>query len=252
MCTINRCKKDSLLASAMASLEAYAHRTLNVRQNVDAFVAPSLFLRTRLLERGFGADRVWHLPLFISEALLAPWNPSGGYLLFLGRIEQIKGIETLLAAARESPLVQVVIAGSGSKDDIEKLCRSLPPNVRYVGFVGGKELEELVLGCLALVMPSIWYENQPLSMLEAMARAKPVIASNIGGMRELLRDCETGLLVQPGNTSALAHAMQWACAHRTEMEVMGLAARQYILANHTTERHLKRLLEIYAHVGVAC
>lgn len=243
-----RCKKDSLLASGMAAFEAYCNRWMRVLKKVDAFLTPSGFLKSKLLENGFDEKQVHHLPLFLPQRNFWEGDQDQGYLLFLGRLEAIKGIEVLIEAARRAKEVSLLIAGSVGEPLASRLPEILPENAKYVGLKHGQELTDLTHNALAVVLPSIWYENQPFSILEAFASGKPVIASDLGGMTELVAHGERGLLVKPGDPAELADAMHRAVTNRTLMKVMGRNARQYALDNHSPETHYQFLMKIYSQV----
>ncbi len=245
---IKRCKKDSLLASGMAAFETYCDRWMGALKNVDAFLAPSHFLQSKLVENGFKEGRVHHLPLFLCQENFWEGEQDQGYLLFLGRLEALKGIDVLIQAARKAKDVPVIMAGSVNEPLASRLAHILPANVRYVGLKQGQELADLTRNALAVVLPSLCYENQPFSILEAFAVGKPVLASDLGGMTELVAHGERGLLVKPGDASALADAMNWAVTHRSPMKTMGSHARQYALDNHDPEKHYQSLMEIYSKI----
>lgn len=240
-----RCKKGSLLASAMASAEAYAYEVMSIERRVDALLAPSNFLRNKLIESGFNAQRITHLPLFLRSEYFRMNPPSGDYLLFMGRLEPIKGVRVLLEASRLAPGAQVMLAGSVEEPILSQIKAHGLKNVTYVGLKHGQELLDLVDHALAVVVPSVWYENQPFSILEAFAASKPVIASNLGGMSELVSHQERGLLVEPGNPAALAQALDWAVSNPQNMAAMGDAAYLYAQVNHSPQSHYESLSTIY-------
>jgi len=245
---LKRCKKDSLLASGLASLEAYVHLWLGVRDRVGAFLAPSRFLRDKLLSRGFDPAKVHHIPNFLPDADLAgPASPSEGYVLFMGRIEATKGMAALLVASRMAPNVRVVVAGPADESAQRAWLSQLPANVEYVGFLQGEALQRRLAGALAVVVPTICYENQPFSVLEAFARHKPVIASDLGGLPELVAHQERGLLVPPGEAEPLAEAMRWLSAHPSQAGAMGQAAHEYVRSEHSAGAHYEQLMEQYTH-----
>lgn len=244
-----RCKKNSRLASGMAAFVAYSNRWMAVVKKVDALLTPSRFLKGKLLENGFEEKKLHHLPLFLPEEKFWSGEQDQGYLLFLGKLEAIKGIDVLIEAARQAAGVQVLIAGSVSEPLASRLPQLLPPNARYVGLKYGQELTDLTHNALAVVLPSIWYENQPFSILEAFAAGKPVIASDLGGMTELVTHRQRGLLVPPGDPAALAEAMRWAASNRAAMQGMGNNARQYALENHSPDAHYQSLMQIYQQAG---
>ena len=245
---LRRCKKGSLLASGMAALEAYAHRLMQVREKVGAFLSPSAFLRNKLIEHGLRTQRLHHLPLFLPKDKFAKSLTNEGYLLFLGKLEKIKGIQPLLEACRLVPEVKLILAGRVDEPMASALGAWLPPNAQYVGMKHGDELRQLLSRALAVVLPSLWYENQPFSILEAFASGKPVIASNLGGMVELVKHEARGLLVPPGDVPALAEAMRWMATHPAATEKMGEAAYQYVLDTHGAEEHYAQLMAVYAQV----
>jgi glycosyltransferase involved in cell wall biosynthesis len=246
--TRKRCKKNSLPASSMASLEAYAHRWMNVRGRAEAFLCPSAFLRSKMLENGFEESKTIHLPLFLPDRAFEASSADRGYILFLGKLEPFKGIHVLLEAARRVPEVSVILAGYVEEPLWSQLSGNLPPNVTYAGFKTGPELADLLGEARALVLPSLWYENQPFSILEAFAMGKPVIASDLGGMSELVGGNERGLLIPPGDPKALAQAMSWMIAHPAEARRLGETAFLYVRQNHSAQGHYRHLQSIYRNI----
>jgi glycosyltransferase involved in cell wall biosynthesis len=243
-----RCKKDSLLASSMASFVAYCNRWMGVLRKVDALLSPSHFLLNKLVENGINKNILHHLPLFIPQELFWQADSDQGYILFLGKLEATKGIEILIEAANQVKNVPLLIAGRVDEPLASRLPRILPENAKYVGLKHGQELADLTHHALAIVSPSICYENQPFSILEAFASGKPVIASDLGGMKELVIHNKRGLLVQPGDPVELAEALNWAMTHQTAMKEMGKEARQYAVNHHHQEPHYHTLMDIYSQV----
>ena len=248
---LKRCKKGSLLASGMAATEAYAHKLMGVRGKVDAYLAPSAFLANKLGEGGFLED-VYHVPLFIDKKYFQAQDQDDGYILFFGRLDFLKGIYTLLDACRVLPHIRLRIAGRMNEAEEASIRPKFSPNVEYLGMKSGNDLRELVGRCRAVVVPSIWYENQPFSILEAFAAGKPVIASNLGGMSELVTHMERGLLVKPKDAEELAGAMAWMDEHPEEAWKMGTRAQAYVEKEHSAEHHYERIIGIYNHALEAC
>jgi glycosyltransferase involved in cell wall biosynthesis len=245
---LKRCKKDSLLASAMASVEAYAHRIMGLRNIIDFFITPSAFLRSKLIDRGFPPEKVKHLPLFLTEDVFHDVNEDKGYLLFFGKLDPIKGIYPLLEACQKAKKIHLSLAGRAEEPLTSRLQEILLPNTKYVGMKYGDELRNLILGARAVILPSLWYENQTFSIIEAFAAGKPVIASDLGGMTELVKNSKGGLLVPPGDVEALAEAMEWIATHAKQANQMGQAAREYAMREHSSQKHYERLMHIYERV----
>lgn len=240
-----RCKKASALASGAAAVEALAHRLMRVRDKVDAYLAPSLFLRSKLIQYGFPEDRIHHLPYVLTRESFCDRREQGDYLLFLGKLEPLKGLPQLLAACRLTPEVKLVLAGRVDEPLASQLPRILPPSAHYVGLKQAHEVEDLLRRCLAVVLPSIWYENQPLSILEAFASGKPVIASDLGGMTELVKDGERGILTPPGNPEAIADAFRLIWTDREGARAMGENAFRYVREQHAPDAHYAKLASLY-------
>ncbi len=245
---LKRCKKGSLLASVTASVEAYVHSLMRVRESVDVFLPPSGFLKDKLIGRGFSPARVCHLPLLLPTEKFHADELIGDYMLFLGRLEPLKGVRVLLEAARLVPEIKLMLAGRLAQSLASDMS-SLPTNTQYVGMKSGEELAQLLRHAKAVVVPSLWYENQPFSILEAFASGKPVIASDLGGMTELVTPQERGLLVHPGDAEALAKAMRWMVANPVKAKEMGQTAQRYVLNQHGPELHYERLLGVYSRVS---
>jgi glycosyltransferase involved in cell wall biosynthesis len=245
---LRRCKKSSFLASAMATIEAYAHLVMGVRRRVNVFLAPSVFLRRALIDRGISPQKVEHLPYFLPDHMFQKQNQKKDYLLFMGRLELIKGIVPLLDACRRVPEVSVVIAGQVREPVASLLPKLLPPNARYVGMKQAGEIQQILSNSGAVVVPSLCIENQPFSILEAFAAGKPVIVCDLGGMKELVESSNGGLLVPPGDVQALAAAMQWMQKHPDKAAKLGQNARHYVRQEHAADRHYERLINLYERV----
>jgi len=207
-----RCHKDSLAATAARVLGMWLHDVLGVYDLVDLFVTPSRFMADLLIEAGFDASRITHIPSF--------YPPSNGkrasagliqHILYAGRLSPVKGLETLIRAygLMEAPPA-LVIAGAdtnGYQSHLEDLVRqSGISGVQFVGFQGPESLADLIDGSMFMVVPSEWPDNCPMCILEAFAHGKPVIAARVGGIPEQVsEDC--GLLFDAGDARALASTM---------------------------------------------
>ena len=168
---VNRCKRDSTLASAMAAVETTAHRLMGVFKNVRLFIAPSRFLQAKLRDFGFFADKVVHLDNFLPAASHQETTAPGGTLLFIGRLIEEKGIATMLEAADRFE-VPLVVAGDGPmRPLVEEACRR-NRRISFVGHVGENDLRHLRQQALAVLVPSECYENQPFYITRGL-RCRP-------------------------------------------------------------------------------
>jgi glycosyltransferase involved in cell wall biosynthesis len=203
------CSRQGLAGGMALLVEAYAHRFWRVYERLlDAIVAPSRFLRDRLVEGGVAPDRIRVLPNALAVDRYEPNPEPGDYLLYVGRLSYEKGLPTLLAAARQVPQAPLWLVGDGPlRGELEQQAGVLS-HVRFLGAQPRPRVKELLRQCRALLLSSEVPENCPLSVLEAFATAKPVIASCVGGVPELFEAEATGLTVPPGDPNALAAAMR--------------------------------------------
>jgi glycosyltransferase involved in cell wall biosynthesis len=118
-------------------------------------------------------------------------------------------------------------------------------NVTLLGALPQPELMRALRGARALVFPSRWYEGMPMSILEAFACGVPTIASNLGGMREMIEDGRTGLLFSPVEPAALADRVDWTFSHPLEAAELGRAARSEYETRYTATANLDQLIDIY-------
>lgn len=184
--------------------------------------APSSFLLETFVGHGFPADRIKLSPYGLETAWLkdvVPRDPGGPLVIgYAGQIEPIKGVDLLVRAFRSLPAdlpVELRIHGDLTKNaQFGAALRRLVgdhPAIHLVGPFERAQLAEVMSGLDVLVAPSTWYENSPVVISEALAAGRPVIATNLGGMRDLVRHEINGLLFELGDVDGLAAAMgRWA------------------------------------------
>jgi glycosyltransferase involved in cell wall biosynthesis len=248
-CAINRCKKGSLAASTMASLEAYAHTLLNVCRKVDRFISPSIFLKSKFEEFGWTEPRIEFVRNFLPD-LGQPHFGGRGYGVFTGMLREVKGVATLLDALKKAGDPKFFIAGDGPMraalhSQAESLCLQ---NLTFLGHLGKDRLAELVQDATYSIVPSEWYENCPYAVLELMAAGKPVIASNHGGLTELVEHGVTGMLFEPKNSNQLAESIRTLTDQPEKSSELGIAARRRAEAEFGPERHYESVMQVYDEV----
>lgn len=242
-----RAVRGSLLASAWSGFKSWAHRAMKVYDHVSTFIAPSEFAKRKHVEYGWPDVKIEVVPHFIDLAGRSVHLDSKPRVVFVGRLSPEKGAHVLVRAMRRVPEVECVIVGDGpERARLHILVEDLQlKNVRFAGRLDGKALESEVAAARAVVVPSLVYETFGLSVLEAYALGKPVIASQLGGLPEVVRDGETGLLFAAGDEEQLAadikELMDVEKARR-----FGLAGRKLAETDYAPEKHLERVLAIYA------
>lgn len=243
---VRRCYRGSAAQSGVLAGMISLHLALGTwGSKVDRYIALNEFCRRKFIEGGLPAQRIVVKPNFVDFP--APEAGAREGMLFVGRLAEEKGLSTLCAAARLAPDVAVRVAGTGPQAG---LLQGIP-SVAHLGALSAAEVREAMCRAQALVMPSLWYENFPRTLVEAFACALPVIASRIGALAELVEDGVTGLLFEPGDAADLAAKMKWAAAHPDALMRMGQEARRRYLREFSPEVNYRRLTEIYAEVLAA-
>ncbi len=196
---------------------------------VDVFQVLSTFQRDRFVEWGVDPGRIAVVPNFIA---FAPATDAGGrdpgrHVGYVGRVSPEKGVDVLVEAARSLSSIPFVVVGSA--DRMPRLSKTAPANVSFVGELPRDRVAEFYAQARLTVAPSVWFEGMPMVVAEAMLSERPVVASRIGGLMDMIEDGISGSLVAPGDPRALAGAIHdlWTDPERAKR--MGRAARASIL-----------------------
>lgn len=249
----HRCIKDSWALSGLVLVETVLHRALGLyRDKVDRLVVPSRFYIDKLVEWGWPRGMMVHIPNFVNvEDYAAAWD-EGDYFVFAGRLAPEKGIATLIRAAALSGQ-RLMLAGTGPEEEaLRRLAAETGADVTFCGYLSGDALHALIGRSRALVLPSEWYENAPISVLEAYALGRPVIGAAIGGIPEMIREGKTGLLSVPGDAHSLAGALAaMAAKGAAGRAAMGRAGRAWIAAEFSAAAYRERTLDLYRSLGAA-
>ena len=197
---------------------------------IDRIITPSAFARNKFIEYGLGPGRIEVIHNFIDTSALQPSYGGGDYVLYFGRLAAEKGIDVLIEAAAQVGGTRVVIAGEGPlRARLEARCAEIgTDNVEFLGYIDREDLMPLIRGASLVAVPSICYENFPYIVLESFALGKHVVASYIGGIREMVEDGKTGFLFEPGDATALASRITRLAADSALRETLGRNARSRV------------------------
>jgi glycosyltransferase involved in cell wall biosynthesis len=248
----NRCMKGSVALSTLIMVESYLHRYLgSYIANVDRFLVPSRFYLRKLVEWGFDPARFEYVPNFVDAAAVEPRFAPGARFVYFGRLTPEKGLGTLLHAAARAR-VGIDVVGSGPQAaELQALAKTAGADVRFSGYLSGAALDAAIGAARAVVVPSEWYENAPLSVLEAAALGKPLIVADIGGLPELVADGETGWIFEARSVEALAGRLaRVAGLPDGAVEAVGRAARERIAAEFSPRRYREDIRRVYTGLGV--
>lgn len=204
-CFRYRCIHASAVKSLLGTMEAWLYAALKTYKLVDLYICPSCFLEQKLIcAHDFYKDKTYRLCNFIEKPkVCGAYDGQNPYIVYVGRLSKEKGISLLAQAARLLPDYRFVAIGNGpDAAELEGI-----PNVELRGFLTGEALTAAVAAAKALILPSVCYENCPLTILEAHAMGVPVITMNSGGMAELVEDDVTGTLIHIPTPVGVAEAV---------------------------------------------
>ena len=225
-------------------------------KHVHAFIAPSRFSRDKHQQMGVNIPIV-HLPFFVpaeeagSPARERPFSevPEEPYFLFVGRLEKLKGLQTLIPLFRRYPKAQLVIAGAGSYEpELRRLAEDIG-NIRFLGYLFDRQLQALYRQAVAVIVPSLCYEVFPLVVIEAFRKQTPVIVRNLGGMPEIISESRGGFVY---NTELeLVAVMDQLLADPLCQRELGLRGHAAYQRNWTAEAHLDGYFALIREIAAA-
>jgi len=244
----NRCIKNSYIGSLIKLTAIIFHRDiLNIFNKVDKFICTNEFMKEKMIESGFKSEQleVVETP-FIEKNFEYNENDIGEYILYSGRITIEKGIENLIKAYKVSDLpknnIKLIIAG-GTEKDFKKISNiTLIDSIVFKGFIDKKLLNNFIYHSQYVVIPSIWYENLPNSLVEAYQNGKIVLANNIGSLKYFVENNKTGFLYK--NTNDLVFIMN---SLITKKDIVKNMEKKVILYSKifSAETHYKKLITLF-------
>ncbi|MBN1825673.1 MAG: glycosyltransferase [Candidatus Eisenbacteria bacterium] len=244
----HRCVLDSRAASLVAAVETSLYSAFGLyTRGIDLFHSPSLFVKRTIEDWGFPEERIFAFPLTIDLTPYVPADRDEGYFLYLGRLSHEKGLPVLVDAAARFPEAEIRVAGEGpEKPALEgRIAERGVRSIRFLGYLGGEALREQIAGCRAVLLPSEYDDNSPVVIYESFALGKPILGAERGGIPEMVRPDETGLLFPAGDGAALAAGMRRLAGDPPLARRLGRAARERMETEYGAEKHLERLLALY-------
>lgn len=207
----HKCMKGSLPASGVAWFEALKWNRRTLVKNTDMFICPSQFMADKMIAGGFPADKVTVLNNFLDPVKLKQYQsidllqPREDYYCFVGRLSPEKGVADLLEVAATLPH-RLKVAGSGILEPSLRIKYAGNENIEFLGMLDAPDVARLLAGARFSIVPSQWYENNPLSVVESLCAGTPVAGSNMGGIPELI-DSTSGIVFQPFDKETLRTAI---------------------------------------------
>lgn len=250
-CFKGRCSKGSAVQSALMTAEMfYRNRKWHPAKELDGIIYVSNFAKRKHeeLDSNFVGTKNTVLYNFtIVGEKYPPLAKDGGYYLYYGRLSHEKGIATLVETFSKHPELNLKVVGTGPKED--ELKQKNFTNVEFLGYKTGDELYNLVRNAKFICVPSEWYENNPMTIVEAYSMGVPVIGANIGGIPEIIEEEKTGFLFESGDVNSLFKAIEQSLSLGEEdYQRMKKAARDFAKEHFDSERYKEKLISFYEEV----
>jgi len=237
---IRGCYRDSRLSSALMATHLWKASKEGWYDDVDLFIAPSIFLRNKFIAGGFLSDRIVFQPHF--QPNLPHISPiSGkGYVLFLGRLSIEKGLRWLIKAF-QSPRygLKLLIAGTGPMEN--EVRAAVNASIEFKGYVTGEKKDELIQGADLLVIPSVFYENSPMTIVEANGWGVPVLVNDNGGLKNIARPGENGQMYLHNNEESFWKQVRLILDHPEQRQ----RSQDYARTHFSEKQFLKQRLSLY-------
>lgn len=253
-----KCVQNSFLISSINAIAHSFHKyLLKIYEKIDAFICPSKFTLMKMVEGGFNPQKLYHIPTFVDTDTFKPSlnHTEKRYILYFGRIAPEKDIITLLDAFttinNKFKKIKLLLIGKPSDRNYfeivqKKLKEFVNKDVILIKEItDNKLLVKIIQNSLFVVISSNCYENFPNSILEAYACGKPVVASNIGGIPELVEDGITGFLFEPGNFEDLAEKIEILLRDKKLINEMGINARKKVEREFAPDIHYQLLINLF-------
>lgn len=241
--------RNSMFQTATVALMTAVHHVLGTWKNkVNCYITLTQFAKEKFENSALSIspNRLVTKPNFIKDCGIGDENREDFYL-FIGRLTEEKGIRTLLKAASLYNFKFTIIGDGPLGKEVEAFARE-NPTISYQGFQPKDIVMSYLKRCKALIFPSIWYEGFPVTILEAFCTGTPVIASNMGGMKEIIQNRVNGLHFEPGNEKDLVTKIIEIEEENGLEKKLSINARSTYLNKYTPSRNYDQLIEVYDRV----
>ena len=234
-----KCMKGSAVASLLAYKEAMKWNRERIEKCTDIYLCPSRFMANKMTEGGFSHDKIHKLCNFIDvEKCRKDSYSKEDYYCFIGRLSHEKGIKTLIEAANSLPYKLVIIGGGPLEEEAKAQAGN---KVEFVGFKQWDQIKEIVGKARFSVIPSEWYENNPLSVIEAQCLGTPVLGARIGGIPELIEEGVSGMTFESRNVKDLKEKIESMFATSFDYRVIAESSQR----RYNAENYYNQIVEIY-------
>lgn len=248
-CIKKKCNKGSTLKSIIGALEGYFYRLNKIyTKKIDFIITPSEFYREKLIKDGISENKIVAIHNSVELKDYDIPSEDNGYALYFGRLSKEKGVLKLIDAFSKLDNGVLFIAGEGpERENIERFIEenNLRDRIKLLGFLNATEMKEKIRKCRFVVIPSIWYENCPYSIMETLAIGKPVIGADIGGIPELVQNNRNGITYKYDDTNELADKMLKLFNNDELVKKFGKNAKEDAKRLYGKEKYYNEIIKIY-------
>lgn len=248
-CVKNKCNKGSTLKSIIGAIEGKYYRAKGIYTNIiDKIITPSEFYRKKFIEDGVNEKKITSIHNFLNIQEYEIPITDEGYVLYIGRLVKEKGIFDLINAMSDIENGVLYIAGDGPEKNniinyIEK--NKLQDRIKMLGFLNKEKVKQTIAKCRVVVVPSIWYENCPYSVMETLAIGKPVIGSDKGGIPELVKEDYNGYIYEANNVNDLKEKINNIIFNDNLSKQLSLNSKTFAKEQFDSNQYYLKLIEIY-------
>lgn len=239
-CLINKCKKNSYSASLVTTIESYFNKLMPFYNNVDKYTFQSEFSRDLFVKYGFDIKKTQIIENPYDCSKIIPnfsSQESNKYILYFGRISKEKGLFTLYDAMKKISNIKILIIGDGPDVDESLIYIKNITNIKFIGPKWGDELKPFINNCEFVVVPSEWYEPNPYVILQSFSYGKPVVATNIGGLVDMIKDNINGVLCETKNANSLSNSIKDLYNNKDKIIELGKNARKEVEQKYNPNKY---------------
>lgn len=241
----HKCVKN-IVGSTIAFAEAKKWNRDKLEMYTSNFIAPSEFMKRKMVEGGYSSKKIKVINNFIDDFKInEKVTNKEDYYLYFGRFSKEKGVETLLKAASKLDF-KLKLAGTGPLLNEYKR-KYQNNNIEFLGFKHWDDLKIILQKAQFFIIPSEWYENNPLTIIESYALGTPVLGANIGGIPELIEDHKTGLIFESGNETDISNKIKYFYENLNSKD-LGQYSIQVSKERFKSSNYYKKIIDVYNSV----
>lgn len=252
-CFTNKCKKNSYSASFITTIESYFNKIMPYYKYIDNFLFQSEFSRDLFVKYGFDINKTTIIenPYNFDINLHSVTNQdSKKYILYFGRISKEKGVFTLFDAMKHIPKINLIVVGNGPDltEATDYVNKNNILNIEFKGAQWGDQLIPYINNCEFVVVPSEWYEPNPYVILQSFSHKKPVIASNIGGLSDMILNNVNGMLFNPGDPNDLSQCIENLFYNNDKKEFLGKNAKLILSNKYNPDIYYNKSIDLFTNL----